>query len=141
MKARTQPRVIPNTSRYFGVILGQDLGDFHFRFPSFGRAAKLVGLLQSFSKGDGLDRLVELLDVAGYAVAVCWFHPTLDLEAGAPPSTDGEDWRDYGDAVIDELQEAGLTLPDLMKLVEALISALAERMGGMEEAQADAKNS
>lgn len=140
MKARTQPRVIPSTSRYFAVDLGEK-GTYHFRFPSFGRAAKLVGLLQSFSKGDGLERLVQLLDVAGYAISTCWFHPTLDLEVGLPPSTDGDEWRDYGDSVISELQEAELGLSDLMKLVEALISALAERMSGMDEAQVEAKNS
>ena len=140
MRARTEARAIPTSPRYFSADLGAQLGTWHFRFPSYGKATKLVGLLQGFREGDGLERLVELLDVAGYAIGQCWYHRAYDLEAGLAPSADG-DWRAYGDQVVDELQEHGLGLRDLMTLVNEIIEELAARMSEMAEAQEQAPNS
>jgi len=141
MKPRTDLRVVPETSRYFAVDLGDQFGKFHFRFPSYGRAAKLVGLLQDFKSGDGLDKLVDLLDVAGYAIGQCWHNRGYDLDAGTPPGTEGDGWRTYGDKVVDELQEHGLGLKDLMKVVNGIITELAGRMSEVAEAEAEAPNS
>lgn len=141
MTPRSTVRDIPATDRYFSVDLGEPLGDFDFRFPSYGKAARMVGLLQALEAGDGLGRLVGLLDVAGYAIGSCWFNRGYDLEAGgAPTDLEGEAWRVYGDAVIDELQDQGLKLPGVMQLVNALISELGDRMSETAEAQEEAGN-
>lgn len=141
MKPRADLRVVPETSRYFAVDLGPDLGLYHFRFPSYGKAARMLGLLQGFEKGDGLDKLVELLDVAGYAIGTCWNHRAYDLSAGTPPGVEGDGWRTYGDTVVDELQEHGLALPDLMKLVNGIIGEMGAKMAEVAEAEVEAPNS
>lgn len=134
-------REIPRTDRYFEIDLGDVLGAFHFRFPSYGRAARMVELLQDISEGDGLDKLVGLLDVAGYCVGVCWYNRGFALDAGAPPVVDeGGAWRVYGDAVVDELQEHGVRLPGVMALVNGLIGELGLRLGEVSEVEALAGN-
>jgi hypothetical protein len=134
---RTKVRDIPDTDRYFHVeTSGSNLGTVHLRFPSYGMATRLVGLLQGLEQGDGLDKLSGLLDVAGYAIGACWWHRVFDLAAGpAPRDLSGDGWQVYGDTVIDELQESGARLPDIMSLVNRLISELGERMS---EAAGDA---
>lgn len=140
MITRTQLRVVPETDRYFTVDI-PDQGPFHFRFPSYGKAATLVGLLQGLEQGDGLEKLVGLLDVAGYTIGVCWFNKAFDLDAGKPPrSSDGDAWAAYGDAVVDDLQEEGLTLPAVMLMVNTIITQLAENLSEVSEAQEAAGN-
>jgi hypothetical protein len=141
MTPRSTIRDIPQSDRYFSVDLGADLGDFEFRFPSYGKAARMVGLLQGLQEGDGLDRLVGVLDVAGYAIGACWFNRGFDLAAGdAPIAINGNGWREYGDAVIDELQEHGVKLPGVMLLVNTLINELGSRMSESAEAEEQAGN-
>jgi len=138
---RQTARAIPSTDRYFAVELPEPLGAFHFRFPSYGKAARMVGLLQELQEGEGVDRLVSVLDVAGYAVGACWWHESMDLEAGPAPATGGgEDWRVYGDTVIDELQEHGVNLPGIMELINTLIGELGARMVEANEATVEAGN-
>tara|TARA_R110000751_G_scaffold14734_3_gene47638 strand:- start:520 stop:945 length:426 start_codon:yes stop_codon:yes gene_type:complete len=134
-------REIPRSDRYFEIDLGDDLGAFDFRFPSYGVAARLVGLLQGLEQGDGLDKLVGLLDVAGYCVGACWFNRGYALDAGpAPAIAEGDAWRGYGDGVVDELQEYGVKLPGIMALVNGLIEELAARLGETGEVETIAKN-
>ena len=139
MTPRPSVREVPNSDRYWSVCPSGE--DFHFRFPSYGRAAKMVGLLQDLQVGDGLEKLIQLLDVAGYCIGSCWFHRAYDLEAGKPPrSLEGDAWREYGDEVIDELQEHGVKLAGIMALTNSLMEQLAARMSEVEAAKETAGN-
>lgn len=137
MTPRAEARVVPDSDRYWCVEVDGD--DYHFRFPTYGKAAGLVELLSELKEGDGLDKLVTLVDVAGYAMGVCWFNRGYDLEAGRPPRLDvqANNWRDYGDSVIDELQERGIKLAGIMKLTNSLIEQLGERLGEVDEADTE----
>ena len=139
MTPRQTRRDIPDNDRYFAVDLGEP-GAFDFRFPSYGKAARMVGLLQALEQGDGLDRLVSVLDVAGYAIGSCWYHQDFDLDSGPPPTAEGDGWKAYGDSVIDELQEQGVNLSGIMTLVNTLIGELGGRMSESTEAQDAAGN-
>ncbi len=139
MIPRPEVREIPDSDRYFSVELGDD--DYHFRFPSYGMAARLITPLTAFEDGDGMERLVELLDLVGYTAGLCWWHRAYDLEAGpAPRSLEGEEWRLYGDAVVDELQEHGLKLPDILAMLNVILRELTERLGEADEAKVEAGN-
>lgn len=141
MTPRSTVRTIPDSDRYFAVDLGEPLGDFEFRFPSYAQAARMVGLLQALQEGDGIARLVELLDVAGYAIGSCWYNRGYDLTAGAAPIVlEGQAWREYGDSVIDELQEHGVKLSGVMTLVNRLIGELGSRMAESTEAAEQSGN-
>lgn len=138
MKPRETPRIIPTTPRYFHV--DTSVGRMDLRLPSYQRGAGLFKLLQSGREAEGqegLDTLVSMLDVIGYAVGVCWCHASLDLDSGEPPEPTGDAWRVYGELVTDELQEHGLVLGDLMKILQAMIGKLAESMAIAGEAQAE----
>jgi len=137
MQPLDETRPIPQGERFFSVDLGEKLGVFHLRFPSYGKAARLLKLLVGFNKGDGMDRLASMLDVAGYAIGVCWWHRAYSLDAGTPPGnrSDEDTWRKYGDDVIDELQDHGLTLVHVMQMLNAVTSTFQERMTESGEAE------
>ena len=146
MTPRDTPRPAPDTPRHFAVELPEPHGLYHFRFPSYGKALRLLGLLQQLrnvSEGNTTEGLADLLDAAGYAIGVCWWNRAYDLEAGSPPGRrdTGDAWRDYGDAVVDELQERGITFQHLMVIVPELIAQLSARMTDIQEAQVEAGNS
>ena len=136
MKPLPTPRGIPTSDRYWSITVAGELAECHFRFPSYGRAARLVKLLSGFQSGDGVDKLVDLLDVAGYAIGSCWYHQAFDLSAGLP-ITDLErgDWRSYGDRVVDEMQEMGASIGDLMVVVNSIIERIGKQLAELGEAQ------
>jgi len=131
--------VPPDSDRYWAVEIAG--ADFHFRFPSYGKALALIDLLKPLQaekteEDAGLARLGQLLDVAGYAIGLCWWNRGYVLEAGKAPrlNPSSEAWRDYGDAVIDEMQEHGLKLSELMAIVNSVIEQLGKRLGEAGEA-------
>lgn len=149
MQPRNEALQIPEgNGRFFVIRLDEPHGAFHFRFPSFNRAARLLDLLRPLAdRGDGAERsvrdLAELFDAAGYAIGLCWSHRGLELEAGTVPrlrDTSSDAWRDYGEAVIDELQDHGLTFPEILRLVTEMISELGDRVSEFAEADELAGN-
>lgn len=137
MKPRSEPRVIPQTRRYFSVTL-EDGQVFDLRFPSYGQASAMVGLFDGMQAADGMaavSALSGMLDVAGYAIGLCWCHRHFDLESGTPPPIKGDTWRRYGDDVIDELQEHGLTLRDMVALQTAIVTEFGSQIAGVKEAR------
>lgn len=160
MIQRETARRVPDVERYFEVET--TAGRLTLRFPSYQKGLQLVELLSVFGAGDGLARVASLLDFCGLAVGVCWWHPELDLEAGeappiprpdptVPPGPGGElgelhfggrdaPWREYGEAVVDELQERGATLADLVELVNAIASKAAASLDEIRQSKATAGN-
>jgi len=141
MIKRETPRVIPTTARYHSVDLGEH-GAWHLRFPSFGKAAALLEQMQDSDtgtdtlKGDaGIQRLIRILDVAGCAIGMSWCHRDHDLQSGDCPDLGGDGWRAYGDSVVDELQEHGLGLVEIMALLNAILTDAGKRLSEVNEAQ------
>lgn len=136
MHQRDTPRIIPTTPRYFAV--DTTCGRFDLRLPSYQRAAGLLKLLQRGGEVEGLDSMIAMLDVVGYAVGLCWCHADYDLQAGDPPDIDAAGaWRSYGELVIDEMQEHGLTLTDVLAILRALVGKVQDSMAIIGEAKAE----
>lgn len=135
MQRRDIPRNIPTTPRYFAVATS--CGRFDLRLPSYQRAAGLLKLLQGGGGVDGIDSMIAMLDVVGYAVGLCWCHVDYDLQTGEAPDTKGDAWRVYGESVIDEIQEYGLTLGDVLIILRALIEQVQAMMATAGEARAE----
>lgn len=136
MRQRTAPHRDITGHRIMTVeVEGQ--GPYHFRFPSFSAAARYVGLLQSAGDAENSTaRLSGILDVAGYVTGACWHHPTMDLDSGGAPTIDPEGaWHSYGDMVIDELQESGWSLSQVMALSNGLVAEFTARLSEVTEAQ------
>lgn len=139
MKKRDKLRVIPSSARYYVVDLGE-LGEFDLRFPSFGKAARLLEKLSALDmkKGaKGISQLVDVLDVTGCAIGMWWANKGHDLESGRCPDLSGDEWRDYGDAVVDELQEHGLGLGHVMALFNAIVEDAGRRMSEVESGESE----
>lgn len=137
MKPRSEPRIIPQTRRYFAVTL-EDGQVFDLRFPSYGQASAMVTMFNGLKDESDLAALSLMLDVAGYAIGLCWCHRHFDLESGTAPVLDFttvNSWHRYGDDVIDEIQEFGLSLSDIMQILNAIIAEFGTQMAGVKEAR------
>lgn len=125
MKTRNVERIVPDTSTYVEIAL--EAGVHHFRIPSAIAGARLlkaadsrhIAVLASLSDlgDDPLQVLAaaraagpELLGVAGYAIGISWFHRTLDLDTVVSV----DDPMGTGEAVLEELHEAGYRLGDVV---------------------------
>jgi hypothetical protein len=94
MRRREQRREIPGGDRVFGVRL--ERGDHVFRSPGRLARAAVVAL------GD-----VDHEALMGAMIGLGWLHPDLDLCAVAPGRMASVDaWREYGGAVLIEMDEA-----------------------------------
>lgn len=140
MKPRETPRNVPQTRRYFSATLS-DGSVWDLRFPSFGQATALADKFGGISKVNGISGMSGILDMTGYAIGLCWCHRTFDLESGTPPVIDGPGWQRYGDDVIDEIQEHGLSLVDVMTLLNAIMEQFGAQMVGVQEGKDLGKSS
>ena len=93
MKPRATHRELPVNDRIFSIQTSA--GPVAFRVPGR-RAGRPISVL-------GRDDPAML----GVIIGLAWMHTTLDLEA-IPPTcrADVEEWQAYGDAVLDELDDA-----------------------------------
>ena len=131
MKPRPTPLTIPDRpSKYLTVSIG-DL-DLPFRLPNEKRQMELLQLIAGRMNRDGDSlQIIGSLDVLAVLVGVCWHHPTLALETPLPwkaadaaalvafqeapedsrkDAGDAARWAalaEYGETVLDELDEAG----------------------------------
>ena len=99
----------------------------------------MMGLLQGMDEGEGVAKLAHFMDAAGYVIGGCWYNRGWSLDAGDPPPVSG-DWQSYGDAVIDELQERGLSFGAIRSMFEALVAMFGDRMADMAGAEDEAGN-
>ncbi len=144
MRRRTHPRQIPPGSNYF-VVEVPDQGAVDFRLPFPVRLAKLTTLLRDAGLGDTegaddlskLDTALDVWMVGGAAIGLCWSHRDLDLDTDRRAF--GRDLLSYGEAVLEELYDAGWSMASLSALYPALFkrisaslisaSEVAERVG------------
>ena len=137
MTPRDEALSVPDSDRYLCVDI--DGASWHFRFPSYGKAARMMGLLQGMDEGEGVAKLAHFMDAAGYVIGACWYSRGYALDAGVAPPVSG-DWQSYGDAVIDELQERGLSFGAIRSMFEALVAMFGDRMADMAGAEDEAGN-
>lgn len=121
MIPRTAPLPVPTSSRY--RVVEHAKGLHHLRTPAFAPASRVLGFV-----GRERDRCAAYLDDGAptprwlmemsaafcAAIGATWWHRAMALEAVAPMSAGATDdeWRAYGEAVADELVEAGYSALD-----------------------------
>lgn len=133
MKPRPEAIPAPEGARYWCVTL-PTRGDHHFRFPLYAVADAVQRMLVTEQEArKKRDRNDVPQRVTGYAAAigVCWHHRGFLLDSVQPPIASREDlaaWRTYGDAVCDELQEAGYSLLDILDLFNGCVAEMGKRL-------------
>ena len=131
MKTREHKREIPNLPHYWHITIDRN-GEHVFRIPSqlvVLKLSKKTAKLQNESD-DGIDRTITNLAHAGVMLGEMWCHPSIDLE------TDRAKIRDdsaYGEAIHEELHEAGYTSADIHALMKGLSIRVRAEMTGEED--------
>ncbi len=131
MKTREHKREIPNLPHYWRVTIDRN-GEHVFRIPSQLGCLKLsikTAKLQE-SAVDASARVLTNLSHAGVMLGEMWCHPSIDLE------TDRAKIRDdsvYGEAIHEELHEAGYTSADINALMTGLSNRVRAEMTGEED--------
>lgn len=116
MKRRDTLRDGMDSDRVFGVRMSN--GDHTFRTPGH-LARPAILALQEDAEGA----------LMGCMIGLAWFHPEMDLEAVTPSfRASMEEWRDYGDAVLLELDAADYLPAELDGLARVLLSEWGARM-------------
>lgn len=135
MKPRATPLIVPANSRYWTVDL-PNKGVHTFRHPQYGVGAAAVQALAAYRRAnplpEGTERTyrVEAADLvvpAGLILGVCWYHPLHALETPLPKKHTPEEMLAFADAVVDELQEAGYNLLDLIELFGGVMPEMQKR--------------
>lgn len=125
MRARLTPAAIPSRWPFVAVdVPGVDGGPWVFRMPRSTRVADVFGAwvttctlaAQATTAEDRMARMSELPDIACRAIAKMWAHPTLELE------------HFEGEALAEELHDAGLSEAMASQLVTSLYRRASQRM-------------
>jgi hypothetical protein len=141
MHPRETPRTIPDLPHYYDVQLTDALR-VTFRTPSpvvFAKLARVVppevlGALLVARKGDlrsvfaVQDKLPALVSLLGAVVGLAWHDADRDLDA----DVDALGFLAFGDAVVEELHEAGVGAVQVVNLATAI---LAEILGDLATAK------
>lgn len=133
MKPRPEAIPAPEGPRYWVVTL-PERGAHHFRFPLYAVADMVQRVVVQDQEKRGKEALADVAQrVPGYAAAVgaCWHHRGFLLDAVPPVPEKRENvaaWRAYGDAVCDELQEAGYSMLDIIELFNGCVHELGTRL-------------
>lgn len=148
MIPRDAPLSIPSRPNWFAVDLG-DRGVHHFRVPRAsvrlalasalrGTSSVTVGLTgPQIAKGlrDGVTELDAATttvlrasgETAGACIGECWRHRTLALETVRQRYPGDEaGLRQFGDTVMDELEDADYTADELKAITEAIVPRILE---------------
>jgi len=99
-----EPRTVGSSSRYV-VIDVEGHGQVDFKLPNAGRQLELIELAAAGTqRSAGRLRMQGAGDVFGLILGECWFNKLIDLET--PVSLRYDEPRAYGEAVLEELEEA-----------------------------------
>ena len=132
MTPRTKPLTVPASPRYWSVEV-EDKGAHDFRAPYYGVGDALLAHVGRHIVTSEDDRplqakLIVLLPALGAVVGACWWHRLHALDAALPlAALDDEHLTAYSVAVVDELQEAGYNLLDLMALYAGCLPEMQRR--------------
>lgn len=143
MKDRATPRNIPDTPLYWKVDVPSQ-GAVTFRTPFPLTTAKILKEMEtlglsSFREEVGtidlekMDQAIELWLLSGAAVGIAWHDETRDLESDRAKY---KDIKEYGEAVLEELHEAGWEMTDFRVLFPAVFKALTLSMLSVSEVRA-----
>jgi len=123
MQQRPTPLRVPSSALYFTVEL-EGREPHHFRIPMHATCASLVTQWARATKEIGLSSGLPDLwaaavstKITGLILGTCWHHRTKGLESrrdSFAPTESGA--LEYGNAVCEELSEAGYTDNDLGEL-------------------------
>jgi hypothetical protein len=124
MRPRQIPRRIPpDAPHYWPIDVGERETWWRLPFPVY------VGPLfaahdKAHAKGqDPLDLALDVYMVLGAAIGLCWADVDQDLET--PRS---RDVVAYGEAVIEELHEAGWTLAEVAEVGRVILGRLSDSL-------------
>lgn len=131
MRTLPTPRRVPaDHPRYLRHDLGKDRGVVVFRIPRPTKAAQLFALWHERVGGmavsnDGAFSAMTSEEVTGFLIGTCWYHPTQTLETqrGTYAATEAGA-LEYGDAVLEELEEAGFTSEDFGAFGGVIVAGL-----------------
>lgn len=142
MKPRSKPLVLtsPLPARYWNVTV-EDRGVHTFRHPYYGVAAAVVETLAKHPRvtedASEQGHALALLPMAGLLIGCTWSHTLHELETPLPLSDlSAETLTRYGEAVADELQEAGYDLLTQLELLTAIAPEMTRRQSITEQAMA-----
>jgi len=144
MTPRSKPLVIPDNPRYWSVDHPQQ-GKHTFKHPYYGVGAQLsVYLTSDYIPAEEDTRSLQeqfaaVLPRAGALLGLCWYDPDRALSTPAPTGAlTPTILADYGNAVAEELQDAGYTMLDLSELFSAASDGFQQRQSLISQAEARA---
>lgn len=126
-------REIPAGRRYFSVDHADLDSTASFRFPDFLLAARLLDVLSAGTGGS----FESAMRMRGLLIGAFWFHPQLEVEAQVPSDL-SSGWEVYGQAVLDELQDADWSLRAVVDVALELKDRLVDGMAVSAAATEDA---
>ena len=125
MHRRLIPRPSPPENGLYFSIDVRGRGATQWRLPFAIHLARITDLVGRSQAGDGevLDKATDVWMTGGAAIGLCWADQHNDLEADR--RSFGRDLLGYGEAVLEELHEAGWTMAQIGDLYPALLSRIA----------------
>lgn len=123
MKPRPKPLVLPDplTSRYWTVDLTEK-GPHTFKHPYYGVGLAIVEAFRKHAPREPDERTdtqkqLDMLPAAGMMIGSSWSHRLHELETPLPLNKlDPDSLTAYGNAVVEELQDAGYDMLDIMEM-------------------------
>lgn len=127
MRKRQRARSEPTGANYFQV------DGLWFRLPFPLRIASLLKELDApamlrAAKGESADDTMRVWALGGAAIGLCWYSLTEDIEASV---TAFDGLHEYGEAVLEELHDAGWTLPQISSAYGAVFARVRESLAAL----------
>lgn len=135
MKPRAKPLQAPVSQRYWTVDV-YGFGLHTCRHPFYGVGSAIVNAMTERAKlyppetdeRDEQQKALDLLPMAGLMIGATWYNLEHELDARLSLSDMSESALvEYGNAVADELQEAGFSLLTMLELFAAIAPEMNRR--------------
>jgi len=128
MRSLLNPRSIPaDNPIYFQIeVEGRGTLDFKLPFPlHLVRVTEMLRHLRSGVTEDSkLEAALDIWIVGGAAIGLCWNHSTLELD-----SPSNRDLKVYGEAVLNEMHEAGWSMSEIGEIYSLLFRRILTSLG------------
>lgn len=122
MRQRARPRPIPpDSGLHFSATVGDRETWWRIPFPIYIAPLIKAHATAISAPTDEIEMTVDVALVVAAALGRCWADPDTELQT--PPS---RDVVAYGEAVAEELYEAGWSLADVMEAGAAVMGRLAD---------------